>query len=55
LSEGADGLPFELNVSGKEEALARAGGELDTAISERGLDGGFEIVEVEGAVFTTGP
>ena len=55
LSEGADGLAFELNVASEEEAFARTSGELDTAISESRLDGGFEIVEIERAVFAAGP
>ena len=55
MGESSDGFAFELDVSGEEETIASAGGELDAAIAKGGLDGSFEIVKVESAVIAAGP
>ena len=55
LRVGADGLAAELDISGEEETIASAGGELDFRATEGGLHGGFDIVEIDLAILATCP
>lgn len=52
LRVGADGLTAELDVAREEEAIARAGGELNLCAAEGVLYGGLEVEEIELTVLT---
>ena len=55
LGIGADGFSAELDVAREEEAIARAGRELNFRSAEEGLHGGFGIEEINVSLLAAGP